>query len=163
MTDPEAGLLARLTNTLAIVAAFVLLLVAVATTADVLLRYLVGMPIRGMTELAALLSAVVIAAFVPAVIARRANVTIRLTGKTLGGRAQCVLDAFGSGVTAGFLVLLAWQLLVYARSMGDAGEVTPFLRLAVAPWWWVVATCVALAALVGLLVLARDLRAAWTR
>lgn len=163
MSDPDAGLLARLTNGLAIAAAFGLLLVAAATTADVLLRYLAGMPIRGMTELAALLSAVVIAAFIPAVVARRANVTIRLAGKLLGERAQRVLDAFGALVTAGFLCLLAWQLLLYAGSMGEAGEVTPFLRLAVAPWWWVVAGCVTLGALVALLVLARELSAAWTR
>ena len=150
----------RLPQVIAVVAAFGLLAVALSTTADVLMRYVLGMPIRGMTEVAALSCAVAIAAFFPALVARRANVTIRLLGSLLGERAGRWLEAFGSLVTAAFLCLLCWQLLIYARDMSGAGELTPFLRLAVGPWWLVVAAAFGVAACVGLIVLARDLRAA---
>jgi TRAP-type C4-dicarboxylate transport system permease small subunit len=150
----------RVPQVIAVVAAFALLAVALLTTADVLLRYALGMPIRGLTEVAALTCAVAIAAFFPALVARRANVTIRLLGSLLGARAGRWLDAFGSLATAAFLCLLCWQLLIYARDMNGAGELTPFLRLPVAPWWLVVAASVAVAACVGLAVLVRDLRAA---
>jgi TRAP-type C4-dicarboxylate transport system permease small subunit len=150
----------RLPQVIAVVAAFGLLAVALLTTADVLMRYVLGMPIRGMTEVAALTCAVAVAAFFPALVARRANVTIRLLGSVLGTRAGRWLDAFGSLLTAAFLCLLCWQLLIYARDMGAAGELTPFLRLPVGPWWLVVAAAFALAAAVGLTVLVRDVRAA---
>jgi len=150
----------RATQRLAVAAAFGLLGVALLTTADVLLRYLAGMPIRGMTEVAALSVAVAIAAFCPALVARRANVTIRLLGSLLGPRVSGWLEVFGALVTAGFLGLLAWQLVLYAQAMAEAGEVTPFLRLATAPWWWVVAVAFALAAIVAAGVLVRDIRTA---
>jgi TRAP-type transport system small permease protein len=148
---------------LAVAAAVGLLAIAVSTTVDVLLRYLAGMPIRGHTEVASLATAVTVAGFFPALFARRANVTIRLAGRLLGARAARWLDVFGSGVAAAFVLLLAWQYVRYARSMTDGGDVTPFLRLAVGPWWWVVAALMAATALVALVVLARDAEKAWTR
>jgi TRAP-type transport system small permease protein len=153
----------RSAQRLAVLAAFGLLAIALSTTADVLLRYLAGAPIRGHTELVALSGAVVIAAFFPALIATRANVTIRLLGKLLGRRATRWLDLFGSLVTTAFMAILAWQFFLYAGSMTAGGEVTPFLRLAVGPFWWTVGVLSAAAALTGLVVLARDTVATWTR
>ena len=85
MTDGPAGrqqddAVQRLTQAMAVAAAFGLLAVALATTGDVLLRFLFGLPIRGLTEVAALCCAVAIAAFCPLLVERRANVTIRLLG-----------------------------------------------------------------------------------
>jgi TRAP-type C4-dicarboxylate transport system permease small subunit len=145
----------RLALAIALAASATLLVVALATMADVLLRWLLNAPIRGLVDLAGLLTAVVVAASFPMAMARGGNVTIRLLGGWLGPRVGRVLDAFGALVAAVFLALMAWQYVRFSLEMGEAGEATPILRWPAAPWWWVVTAMIVVAAVIGIVVFLR--------
>ncbi|MFM9968602.1 MAG: TRAP transporter small permease [Burkholderiales bacterium] len=148
----------RIALLLALSAATGLLLVAFATMADVLLRWLFKLPIPGLGEISALFTAVVVAACFPMLIARRGNVTIRFVGSTLFPRLARWLDVFGALVTSLFFIAMTWQYLRFAAEMTQAGESTPILRWPVGPWWWAVTLMIAIAAVITLVVLLREAR-----
>ena len=129
-----------------------LLAIAIGTLADVLGRFLFGAPIRGYNDFAALGIAVTCAAFFPALIARRGNLTIDLVGRALGPRASRVLDAFGAVVTFVFFTAMAWQYVRYALEMARGGERMAILRWEVWPFWSAVALAVVATAVVSLVV-----------
>lgn len=141
------------TRWLALGACACLLAIAIGTLADVAGRWLFGAPIRGYNDFAALAIAVVCAAFFPALIARRGNVSVRLLGHVLGPRASRRLDRFGALVTLLFFAAMAWQYVRYAAEMARAGERMAILRWEVWPFWWAVALCIVATALVALAVL----------
>ena len=130
-----------------------LLAIAVGTLGDVLGRFLFGAPIRGYNDFAALGIAVTCAAFFPALIARRGNLTIDLVGRVLGPRASRVLDAFGAVVTFVFFTAMAWQYVRYALEMARAGERMAILRWEVWPFWSGVALAIVATALVSFVVI----------
>ncbi|HEX6321392.1 MAG TPA: TRAP transporter small permease [Burkholderiales bacterium] len=141
------------TRWLALGACACLLAIALGTLADVTGRWLFGAPIRGYNDFAALAIAVVCAAFFPALIAQRGNVTVRLVGLLLGRRASRALDTFGALVTFVFFAVMAWQYVRYAAEMARAGERTAILRWEVWPFWWAVALCIAATALVAVMMI----------
>jgi TRAP-type transport system small permease protein len=143
---------------IALVASACLLVVALATMADVLLRWLFKAPIHGLNDMSALVTAVVVAGCFPMLLTRRGNVTIRLLGSWLGPRTSRVLDSFGALVTAVFFALMTWQYIRYSAEMTQANEATPILRWPVGPWWWVVTALITITTIAALIVLARELR-----
>ena len=92
----------RLALALSLSASVVLLLVAIATMLDVLLRWLFKLPIPGLGEISALFTAIVVAACFPMLIAQRGNVTISMVGTALGKRTTRALDVFGALMSALF-------------------------------------------------------------
>ena len=134
------------------------MLVAAATVCDVLLRYLFAKPIRGYSEVSSLVTAVVVSAFLPAVLFVRGNVTIRLFGDLAGPRVARALDAFGALVTCGFFGLMTWQYVRYTIELAKSGERTGILRWNISPWWWVVTAMVGLTACAGLVMFVREWR-----
>ena len=147
----------RLTRVLALAAAACLLGIALLTMSDVLLRWLFKAPIKGLLDLSALASAVILSACFPALIAQRGNVTIRLLGSFTGPRIARHLDIFGALVTAAFFALMTWKYIEYSAEMTSANESTVVLRWPTGPWWWVVTAMIAVTTLVALVVLARDI------
>lgn len=141
------------TRWLALGACACLLAIAIGTLADVLGRWLLGAPIRGYNDFAALAIAVVCAAFFPALIAQRGNLTITLAGRALGRRVARLLDAFGALVTFLFFAAMAWQYVRYAAEMARAGERMAILRWEVWPFWWAVAICIVATALVAVVMI----------
>ena len=147
----------RVTRVLALGAAACLLGIALLTMADVLLRWLFRAPIKGLMDLAALASAVILAACFPALLAQRGNVTIRLLGSLTGRRISRVLDSFGALVTTIFFALMTWKYIEYSAEMTSANESTVVLRWLTGPWWWVVTAMIGITAFVGLVVFAREI------
>ncbi len=141
------------TRWLALGACACLLAIAIGTSADVLGRWLFGAPIRGYNDFAALGIAVTCAAFFPALIARRGNLTIDLVGRALGPRASRFLDAFGAFITFVFFAAMAWQYVRYALEMARAGERMAILRWEVWPFWSAVALAIVATAVVSLVVI----------
>lgn len=141
------------TRWLALGACACLLAIAIGTLADVLGRSLFGAPIRGYNDFAALAVAVTCAAFFPALIARRGNLTVTLLGRALGPRACRLLDGFGAFVTSAFFAAMAWQYVRYATEMARAGERMAILRWEVWPFWWAVTLAIVATAVVSLAVL----------
>ena len=140
-----------------------LLLLALLTVADVLLRWLFAAPLLGFVDAMSMLMAVIMAACLPALIAGRGNVTIRLLGHAGRPRLQRALEAFGALVTLAVFVLMAWQYVRYAAETTSAGERMGVLQWPVGPWWWAVAALIIVTALVALVVLVREIRGRpWT-
>lgn len=136
---------------LACVAICALMLLAMVTTADIVLRYVFAKPIRGFVDIASLAGAVLLAACFPYVLSGRGNIAIDALGNRLGGTARRWLERFAGLVSAAFFALMAWQYLRFAIDLKNDGQSIPVLRWPVWPWWAAVAAFVVVAAVVALL------------
>lgn len=141
---------ARGAAVLACVAVGALLVLAMATTADVLLRYVFARPIRGFVDIASLAGAVLLAACMPHVLAHRGNISVDALGRHLGRRWYRGLDRFAACVTAAFFAVMAWQYLRFALDLQSTAQTIPVLRWPVWPWWLAVAALVVVATVVGI-------------
>lgn len=147
---------ARMAEGLACAAVGGLLLLALATTVDIAMRYLFARPIRGFVEISALAGAVLLAACMPHLLVARANIAVDALGSKLGGRWHPRLDAFGAAMTAAFFTLMAWQYILFAAELRGTGQAIPVLRWAAWPWWAAVAAMVCAAAICAWGTLRRD-------
>ena len=125
----------RWTRAIAVAGFVGLLLVAVATTVDVLLRWIANAPIKGLNDVSGLVIAIVIASCLPLVIAERQNISIRFLGDALGAAPSRWLEALGSAALLGFVALVGWQLVLHTMGMAESGRTTWHLRIPVTPWW----------------------------
>lgn len=145
-----AGLLTRLEDRIArwflavaLVGVVALLVVAVTTLLDVLLRWIANAPIKGLNDINGLAVPIVIAACFPLVIAKRQNISIRLLGEAAGPGLTRWLDAFGSALLLAFVVLVGWQLVLHTAELARSARTTWQLLIPVTPSW-AVATAVVL-------------------
>ena len=145
----------RLTNGLTVVGFAALVLLALATAADIVGRYAFSHPLHGVGDLAAMNMAVIVAAALPACFAEKRNISIDLVGQALGVRTRLWLDVLGHIASLAFIAVLAWQLARYAGDIQASGQTTWVLRWPLAPWWWVASALAALTVPVQLIVLLR--------
>jgi TRAP-type C4-dicarboxylate transport system permease small subunit len=130
-----------------------LLLLALGTALDVILRYGFAKPIPGYADVTALAGAVLLSACMPQVVASRSNVSIDFAGKMFGEEVHKWLDRLGAFVTFAFFSVMAWQYMRFALEMKTTGETMAVLRWPVWPWWTGVAIFIAITAVVALLTL----------
>lgn len=135
-----------------------LLLLALIITGDVLLRFFLNSPIRGLADICMVASAVLLAACMPYVVATRGNITIDVVGRSLGPRALRALNLFGAVASVLAFAVMAWQCSAYAYDMWQAGETMPTLRWPVWPWWAGVAFMLGVSTLTALVVLPASAR-----
>ncbi len=147
---PRPGRAAVFAEILAGVAVAGLLLLAMVTSLDVLLRYVFASTIRGLADVTALAAAVLLAACLPHLVVRRGNIMIDFLGRLLGGRAHRGLNIFGAFVSFLFFAVMAWQCTLFALDMKSTHEAMPILRWPVWPWWSMVALFMVVTALVAL-------------
>lgn len=145
------------TRLMALLGFFGLLVLALMTTADILLRWLLNQPIYGVNDVSAIVMAVVIAACLPANLAQRQNITVTFLGSALGSRGSAALDAFGGIVTLLFITVLAWRFIPYSSEIARSGQTTWVLKLPVAPAWWVATALLMLSVPVQIVVVASDI------
>ncbi len=112
------GALRRAARLLATVGVIVLLAQSASIVADAFSRWLFNTPIPGMEDVNIVMIAVTVASFMPALFIERANITVNLVGRAAGPRVSAWLDAFGHLLAFVFIVLLAWQYLLYAVDLG---------------------------------------------
>ncbi len=136
---------------LATAAATGLLVLAAATTVDVVMRYVFASPMRGFVDIASLSGAILLAACMPYVLSSRGNIAIDALGAALGERATRWLDRFAALVSACFFGVMAWQYIRFAQGLKLDGQTIPVLRWSLWPWWAVVALFIVVAALAALL------------
>src|SRR5690606_4392260 len=122
-----------------------------ATTADIVLRYVFASPIRGFVDIASLAGAVLLAACFPYVLSRRGNIAVDALGTALGPAARRWLDRFAAAVSAVFCAVMAWQYRRFAWGLRADGQLIPVLRWPVWPCWMAVALVVVAAALLAFL------------
>jgi tripartite ATP-independent transporter DctM subunit len=131
---------------IAFVGVIAMLLIAFATTLDVLLRWLLSRPIHGLNEMVGMGMAVAVAATFPAGAAQRVNLTIDVLLDKLSIRASGWLKVAASLTLLLFYLLLAWRVGVYADKLQARAAETVYIQLPIAPFMWSVAVFLALAA-----------------
>jgi TRAP-type C4-dicarboxylate transport system permease small subunit len=146
------------TRGLSLVGLIALMALAVMTLADGTLRWLANRPIEGVRDVGAVIIAVAVCCCLPAGLMERSHITIRVAGSLLGRGAAAVLDALASLLVWGVTLAMAWQFTVFAGKIARAGETTWVLKIPTAPFWYVVAGILWLAALVQLVVVLTQLR-----
>lgn len=146
------------TRGLSLVGLIALMALAVMTLADGTLRWLANRPIEGVRDVGAVIIAVAVCCCLPAGLMERSHITIRVAGSLLGRGAAAVFDALASLLVWGVTLAMAWQFTVFAGKIARAGETTWVLKIPTAPFWYVVAGILWLAALVQLVVVLTQLR-----
>lgn len=130
------------------------------TVVDVLMRWLFNAPIDAVSEFGGLITAVSVAATVPIALWGNRGVAVRVLGKMFAPRGRLALELFSHLATLSVLVGIVWQLTRYARQQADMNSTTWLSHWPTAPFWWVVASILALAVLVEILILLDTARAA---
>lgn len=131
-------MIARLAGGLALAGGATLLLTAAITTWSVLQRWIVGQPLPGDFEIAAIGAGIAVAGFLAMGTLRGANILVDTFTSWLPPRATRAIDAFWALVWAAVAAILAWRLILGALETRANGTNT--LVLAV-PTWWAVGLC----------------------
>ena len=105
------------------------------TVADVVLRGLFAMPIRGMLELIELGLACTIFLALPAVFLRREHLVVDVVDHLVKPRLVRLLERLGALVSLGVLAVMAWQMWPLARTMVEFGDVTSDLSIPRMYYW----------------------------
>lgn len=145
------------TRLIAMVGLVCLVILTLATIADVLMRWIFNSPLEGVHDLYKLVIAVVVGSFFPVALIERHHISITFLGSAFGGRVNMALNNFANFALLAFLALMCWQLSKYVVEVADTGETTWILQWAVAPWWAAATACVYLCLPVQLFVTAKDL------
>lgn len=112
-----------------------LLLLGIAIMADVVMRWIFNAPIYGMSDLAELVTPVIVASCLPAAFAARQNITIRFLGRALGARAGQAVELFGQLVVLALLAPMVWEVGKYTANMISYNQLTWLLGVPVWPTW----------------------------
>lgn len=140
----------------ALVGILILVALALATIADVLMRWLFNNPIDGMADVAPLMVALSISAIFPYALATRQHITIDFLGGLVGSRGRAWLKVFSAVITGIFFLLLAWQFVSYANNLNEVGQTTWVIRMPVAPWWAVVSAFLCLCVVIQSIIIIVD-------
>ncbi|MFC1867400.1 TRAP transporter small permease [Thermodesulfobacteriota bacterium] len=150
----------RITHAITLIGLTGLLLLALATVLDVLLRWLFNSPIVGLNDTHSLFTALIIASCFPICIYKGGNITIRFMGGVFGDRVKNILDVFGSLLTLLIFALMGWQLWAYADQLAGDGATTWVLSWPISPWWRVVTIIVMFCVPVALMTVIQFLKSA---
>ncbi len=124
-----------LTRGLSIISVTALMVLALLTLMDGLLRWLANMPIDGVRDVGALAIAVAVSCCIPVGLIEQTNIALKIAK----GRLAKILDFIASGIVAVTILAMAVQFTLYAGKLAVAGEKTWVLELKVAPFWYAVA------------------------
>ncbi len=133
----RAGLSA--TRALSVAGLIALMVLAVMTLFDGLMRWLANQPIEGVRDVGGLAIALAISCCIPVGLMERSNITIRVAESVGGPRLGKFLDVLAALVVAVVMVALAWQFTVFAGKIAHANETTWVLHIPTAPFWYGVA------------------------
>jgi len=145
-----------MTRWIAMIGLACLVILTVATIADVLMRWLFNSPIDGVYDLYKLVIALVIGAFFPITLIERHHIAISFLGGASKPWVNAWLNNFANMSLLLFLLAMSWQLVRYVIEVGDAGETTWILQWPIAPWWGVATICIILCIPVQLFVTIKD-------
>ena len=121
----------------AMFAVAVLLVFSCLVIANVLLRWLLGVPLLWVTDVQALIVAVAIAGCFATSLADRHHIRLRLLGTIVGARGQQLLETFAALATLIIFALLFWQVVIFTERNMNGGLVTTLMAWPKAPFWWI--------------------------
>jgi TRAP-type C4-dicarboxylate transport system permease small subunit len=142
---------------IAICGLILLLGYAVLTLADGSLRSLANRPIDAVRDFGGLVAAIAVACCIPLACLQRSNITIRFMQLFFGRKIGQIFDAFAAAAVAATMVLIAWRFFVYVGQAAQAGDITFLLNIPVAPFWFVTAVLLTIAAMAQCLLAAIEL------
>jgi TRAP-type C4-dicarboxylate transport system permease small subunit len=134
-----------------------LVVLAMLTIADVMMRWLFSDPLDGISDLYRLLVALVVASFFPSAFAERGHISINFLSAILPRAGRKAVAVLASIVTLAFTGVIGWQFILYCMEVYEAGETTWLLGISVTPWWMGVTALLLLSIPVQLMVLLADL------
>lgn len=160
----ESGRLARVTDTLAMAlacaGALALMAVVALTVANAVLRSFFSSPILGADEIAKLLSLIAVVSFLPVSFFDEHHLEIDMVMRALGDRIYRIVGIGAAFLVAAFLAAMTWQVGLLAANARRSGDATWFLALKTWPWWVAVCVIMAVAFVVQVIVLLRQIDAA---
>lgn len=133
-----------------------LMFLAVLTLIDGLMRGLFDQPIEGVRDAGGLVIALAVSCCFPIGLIERSNITVRFATTLAGSGVGKLLDLLASVLTGIIVTGMAFELVLYAEKLMNAGETTWMLHVPVAPFWYGVAAVLGLSALVQATVIAND-------
>lgn len=113
-----------------------LLILSVATFADVIMRGVFNSPIYGLSDLVEIVTPPVVASCFPVALAARQNITIRFLGRAMPARGGQTIELFGQIVTLLVLVGIVWRVGDYSWDIFANDQVTWLLHLSAWPSWF---------------------------
>lgn len=132
------------TQSIALIGACALTLTAAGILVNVLSRWLLNTPIKGVEDLSSYAFAVTICCFFPMGLIQCRNVSVRFLGAALGLRVSHVLEALAAIVTTVVVAIFTIALIKHASYVSAQGLTSLTLEWTQAPWWWAAATLFAI-------------------
>ena len=148
-----------LANALAVAGLSLLLMLAVFTLLDGLLRAIANMPIDLVREIGDMVAAISGACCLPIVLLRRNNIVLRLFDRVLPPSGVRVIDTLAALLVEVVMVCMAWQFYLFGLKTMRAGDVTWMLNWPKAPFWFAVDAIIWAAVAVQTFVLIEEITA----
>lgn len=144
-------------NSLAVAGLTILLVLAIFTLFDGLLRALANYPLDFVREVGDLIAAICGACCLPIVLLYRNNITLRIFEKLLSANGTRAIDVFASLLIEIVMIGMAWEFYLFSVKTMKANDVTWLLNVPKAPFWFVVDAVLWVAVLVQTFVLIQDI------
>jgi TRAP-type C4-dicarboxylate transport system permease small subunit len=145
-------------NALAVAGLTMLLVLAVFTLFDGLLRGLANYPLDMVREIGDLVAAIAGACCLPIVLLYRNNITLRIFDKLHPAAGARVVNIFASVVVELAMIGMAWEFYQFSMKTLRAGDVTWLLNVPKAPFWFVVDAILVVAVVVQTFVMIQEIR-----
>jgi TRAP-type C4-dicarboxylate transport system permease small subunit len=129
---------------------------AAIVTTDALLRTFANRPIRGLSEIVDVSTAIVIATCFPIGLAQRRNIRIQLLSGIMGRLGNLVLDVVADVVLLVFVSIVAAELISYTAEAIRLGDRSLVLQIPAAPFWTATSAILTLSVPAQLLITAID-------
>ena len=151
------AIVAALANGLAVAGLGLLLILAVFTLLDGLLRATLNMPIDLVREIGDMVAAISGACCLPIALLQRNNIVLRMFERILPARGVRVIDTLAALLVEIVMIAMAWQFWLFSLKTMRAGDVTWLLNWPKAPFWFAVDAIVWAAVVVQAFVLVEDM------
>lgn len=139
--EKGAALIGALCRYIAAIGLIALMMVASLTVVDAVMRRFFASNINGLSDIVEWCIVVAVSACIPAMLFGKSAITVRVVGGFLPWRAREALELIGDVLLLGTIMIIAWQLSIYAYELYRYDEVSLLLLL---PKWPVWATAVLL-------------------
>lgn len=103
-------------------------------TADILLRYFLGHPIKGTFEITGLMLVIMFFFGFAYAQNQQSHIAVDIVISRLPRRPRAILLSFSYLVYLGFTLLITWRTFLYAREVLHIGQTTSILNISVAPF-----------------------------
>jgi TRAP-type transport system small permease protein len=132
------GIVTGLANTFAVAGLSLLLILAVFTLLDGLLRAIANTPIDLVREIGDMVAAICGTCCLPIVLLHRNNIMLRLFDRILPPSGVRVIDTLAALVIEIVMIGMAWQFYLFGIKTMRANDVTWLLSWPKAPFWFIV-------------------------